>query len=81
MSKDLQHKVSVYEKLLHSLYLNSFVTMNEEKIKKLIQMIGEWSFSHRDGEFSSDEVDERIKKSFSKIEEYLNIDKKVVDNR
>lgn len=79
--KNLQYKIIIYEKLLHSLYVNAFVTMNEKRVNELMELIANWSFSHRDGEFSPDEINKRIKSSFSRIEKYLNNDEKGVDNK
>ena len=45
----LKEKVAVYEDLLHSIQLHAEVTMDEAKVRELVNRICRWSYAHRQG--------------------------------
>lgn len=64
-----KEKIKVYEQLLHDLYFASQVTMNNERVGKLLMNIGRWSYSHRcgNGELSERTQNSLINESFRKL--------------
>lgn len=64
----LREKVQVYERLLHSLQA-ARVAVNPERVKFLLDLVDDWSYSHRcgNGELSQKEQQERIDKAFERI--------------
>jgi hypothetical protein len=45
----LKDKVNTYETVLHSIQLYHDVTMDHDRLSRLIQMICSWSSAHRQG--------------------------------
>jgi len=69
LASELIEKVEKYESLLHRIQLYSSVTMDRDKVGKLIRNIDRWSYAHRvgNGELSEEEQDEVIRKAFDKL--------------
>lgn len=66
-----KEKVEVYENILHSLHFAASVTMDRERVGKILDKIGAWSYSHRqgNGELSCEEQEAIISKAFEKLRE------------
>jgi hypothetical protein len=62
-------KLQMYEQLLHDIQLFAEVTMDNDKIVKLIRNICSWSYAHRvgNGEYSEEEQDAIVAKAFKKL--------------
>ncbi len=67
----LKQKIEIYERVLHALYTASSVTMDHEKVNKLLTNIGNWSYAHRqgNGEFSIKEQQKLVENAFNKLME------------
>ncbi len=61
-----KQKIAEYEKLLHNIQLYAEVTLNNDKVCKLIKNICSWSYAHRvgNGELSEKEQQIGINKCF-----------------
>jgi hypothetical protein len=64
-----KEKIRVYESLLHRIQLYAEVTMDNERLSKLISNICRWSYAHRagNGTFTEDQQNEYIEKEFHKL--------------
>jgi hypothetical protein len=64
-----REKVIQYEALLHSIQMHAEVTMDHEKVYKLISNICNWSYAHRvgNGQYSDEEQQIIVKRSFDKL--------------
>jgi hypothetical protein len=62
-SPTMREKIEMYERVLHDLHFHRTVTMNHAAINEILNKIGEWSRAHS-GEFSSDELTERVNATF-----------------
>ena len=64
----LEEKVQKYEEFLHKMNLAQ-VCMSAKMLNKLIQNADSWSYAHRvgNGEFSDEEQQELINKSFNRL--------------
>lgn len=64
-----KEKVIQYEALLHLIQMHAQVTMNPEKVSKLISNICTWSYAHRvgNGEYSYEQQAEIVKRNFDKL--------------
>jgi cobalamin biosynthesis Mg chelatase CobN len=62
-----KEKIRVYEELLHSIQLYAEVSMDNEKLSKLIRNICNWSYAHRlgNGMLSEEEQNEFIQERFN----------------
>ena len=62
-------KIEMYEGLLHDIQLFAEVTMDNEKLKKLISNICSWSYAHRsgNGENSDQEQQAEVDYAFKKL--------------
>ena len=71
----LRHKVDQYESFLHK--INSFiVSCNNDGIKELVENADNWSYSHRCGEFVTDNQRQKmINGTFWKLLETPKTDK------
>lgn len=65
-------KIRKYEELLHQIQMCAEVTMDNEKLKRLIKNICAWSYAHRsgDGFLTEKQIKKNIKKQFNKLTEY-----------
>ena len=65
-----ERKIRCYEHVLHMIQLHAEVTMDRDKLSKVIRAVCDWSYAHRagNGELSDEEVDEQIQKQFEKLE-------------
>jgi hypothetical protein len=52
-------KIDVYERLLHDIQFHREVTMNPQMVAKLLDKIGDWSYSHRRGNGECDEKEQQ----------------------
>lgn len=55
----LREKVSVYESLLHNIQLFSVVTMDNQRLTQLIEIVNGWSYAHRSGNGELSELDQQ----------------------
>lgn len=64
-----KEKIKIYEELLHRIQIYAEVTMDNEKLSKLLRNICNWSYSHRVGNgcLTQEEQNELIKESFEKL--------------
>lgn len=67
-----KEKIQKYEELLHTIQLFAEVTMDNEKLKKIIHNICDWSYAHRagNGSLTQKQIDKNIKQKFDKLLEY-----------
>lgn len=68
-----KEKLVVYEDILHALHFARSVTMDHEKVMKLLDSIGDWSYAHRQGNgaLSEKEQQELIEKAFNKLKDLV----------
>lgn len=69
MSK--KDKIQKYEELLHKIQMCAEVTMDNEKLKRLISNICDWSYAHRagDGVLSERQIKKNVELKFNKLTE------------
>lgn len=69
MSK--KDKIEKYEELLHKIQMCAEVTMDNEKLKRLISNICDWSYAHRagDGVLSERQIKKNVELKFNKLTE------------
>ena len=69
MSK--KDKIQKYEELLHKIQMCAEVTMDNEKLKRLISNICRWSYAHRagNGVLTERQIKKNIKEKFNKLTE------------
>lgn len=69
MSK--KDKIEKYEELLHKIQMCAEVTMDNEKLKRLISNICDWSYAHRagDGVLSQKQIKKNVELKFNKLTE------------
>lgn len=65
-----KEKIRVYENTFHMIQMYREVAMNSEKLTKLLDAIGDWSYSHRTGNGMIDN-DALVKKQFLKLKEIV----------
>lgn len=65
----LHRKVQVYENFLHLLQMYAEVTMNPDKVRRLIERACSWSYAHRqgNGELSEEEQHALVEDAFEKL--------------
>ena len=65
-----KEKIAVYEDLLHNIQLYAVVTMDEERMKAIINRICAWSYAHRqgNGEHSEEQINNGIDYHFWKLD-------------
>jgi DNA-binding transcriptional MerR regulator len=63
--------IKIYENVFHRLQLYGEVTLNGDKLSKLLKKIYDWSYAHRqgNGELSDEEQQELINSCLRKLEE------------
>lgn len=66
-----KEKIQKYEELLHKIQMCAEVTMDNEKLKRLISNICGWSYAHRagDGMLTERQIKKNIKEKFNKLTE------------
>ena len=66
-----KEKIQKYEELLHKIQMCAEVTMDNEKLKRLISNICRWSYAHRagDGMLTERQIKKNIKEKFNKLTE------------
>lgn len=64
-----RHKIKVYESFLHLLQMHAEVTMDRDRVRRLIERACAWSYAHRsgNGELSEEEQQERIDAAFANL--------------
>lgn len=69
MSK--KEKIQKYEELLHKIQMCAEVTMDNEKLKRLISNICDWSYAHRagDGVLTQKQIKKNVELKFNKLTE------------
>jgi hypothetical protein len=65
----MKTKVEMYEAVLHRIQLYREVILDHDKLIKLLDNIGRWSYAHRrgNGELSEEEQDALVKKAFDNL--------------
>lgn len=72
MKKVIQkEKIKIYEHFLHQLNLYSTVVLNEDKIKEALEIINNWSYTHRQDSISEVERELLIDKYLQKMKEFI----------
>jgi hypothetical protein len=68
---ELTEKVAMYEGLLHDLQMYAEITLQEDKVRKLVANICRWSYAHRvgNGENTEEEQYLIVRKAFEKLRE------------
>lgn len=68
----IKDKLAVYEDLLHAIQLHAEVTMNNDKMKEIINRVCRWSYAHRsgNGENSEKHQQEQIDHAFWQLDLY-----------
>lgn len=66
-----KEKIQKYEELLHKIQMCAEVTMDNEKLKRLISNICDWSYAHRagDGVLSERQIKKNVELKFNKLTE------------
>ena len=66
----MRQKIKKYEGLLHSIQMYAQVTMDHDRLSKLIDQICGWSYAHRsgNGEISDKEQQQRINAAFERLD-------------
>jgi hypothetical protein len=69
----LRNENEVFCAVFHYINLHAAVTMNNDKVGEMISAISSWSYAHRcgNGEYSEQEQQEFIDKSFEKIKQLV----------
>ena len=64
-----EQKIEMYEQLLHQIQMYAEVSMNPDKVGKLINNICNWSYAHRrgNGEPSEEEQQAMIDRAFDRL--------------
>ncbi len=63
-----KEKIEKYERLLHQIQLYYAVSLDSQKVKKLLDRISSWSYAHRSGNGLSDkEQQKRIDRAFDNL--------------
>jgi hypothetical protein len=72
-------KTKVYEQLMHDIQMYSCVSLNPEKLQRLIRIVCDWSYAHRagNGEYTDEEQEQLINKQFRRLQsrEYDNVER------
>jgi hypothetical protein len=65
----MRQKIEKYETILHWIQMHAQVTMDHDKLSKLIDQICSWSYAHRsgNGEITYKEQQRRIDAAFDKL--------------
>ena len=68
--KELEEKVKKYESLLHQIQMYREVSLNGEKLIKLLDNICKWSYSHRagNGMLTEEQQSKLIKEAFDNLD-------------
>ena len=63
-------KSQVYEQLLHDIQMYTCVSLNPEKLQRLIHMVCDWSYAHRagNGEYTDVQQEQLIAKQFRRLQ-------------
>jgi len=67
-------KIRLYEDIFHKIQLLREVSMNPDKLRELLDLIGNWSYSHRmgNGTLSERQQNKIIQKSLNRLKENVN---------
>jgi hypothetical protein len=68
---ELREKVAMYEGLFHDLQMYAEVTLQEDKVIRLVKNVCRWSYAHRvgNGEHTEEEQDQVVRKAFERLRE------------
>lgn len=70
--EELNHKIKVYEKFFHQIQLHYSLVGNDKKVKEALDIIDDWSYSHRCGDcITEEERQQLIDGQFKKMEDYI----------
>ena len=61
------------EGVLHSLYINREVCLNEKKVIKILELIGEWSYWSSNGELTDEQRKKTVDACFEDIKKECNL--------
>ena len=72
-NRELKNKIEQYEKILHTIQMHREITMNMEKLVKLLELISAWSYAHRfgNGELYEEELQENVDRAFKNIMNFI----------
>ena len=67
-------KIRLYEDVFHKIQLLREVTMDSEKLSDLLNLLGDWSYSHRtgNGTLSKRQQNKLINQSLKRLNENVN---------
>lgn len=65
----LKERVQMYEELLHDIQMYREVVLDDKKVKRLLDNIGNWSYAHRrgNGELTEEEQQVLIDDAFQQL--------------
>jgi hypothetical protein len=72
-NRQLKNKIKQYEKIMHTIQMHREITMNMEKLVKLLELISSWSYAHRfgNGELHEDELQQNVDRAFNNIMNFI----------
>jgi hypothetical protein len=72
-NRQLKNKIEHYETILHTIQMHREITMNREKLVKLLELISAWSYAHRvgNGELYEDEIQKNVDRAFKNIMNFV----------